>query len=176
MNRTIKSALLIGAIFSLFGCDQNASSNKKSESTESSASSSVREAADAIIAGEESYKLDVTLTCTVQNAYLDGSVIDKSGTEKIKIERRRTEKTKENGTSYTVTNVEITSNGTKYDGSLISSGPSYAIASYGNLLKDGVTRDLFVATYMIDFSTKKLKRTVSFFQNGKEMTSEGHCE
>ncbi len=195
MNRKITSALMVAAAIALAGCDPVP---KKSETPASSGSapdspSTIKQVDASSItpaqaraelarrkaarsSDEENHKIDVTLNCPIQYIYLDGSAILDRGVETIKIERSRTPKTKDGWGPIVTSMVEITSNGKKYDAHLVDSSSGYALVSYGSLLQDGVSRNLFMANFLIDLTTKKLRRTVLFSQNDQVLSSQSKCE
>lgn len=137
--------------------------------------SDIQRAADAILADGENYNLDVTLTCPIQDIYLDGSAVATTGYEKIKMVRSRTEKTKDGWGPVTMTDVKILSNEKTYEASLVASGPSYAIIAYGNRLVDGISSNLFSVNYLIDLTTKRISRLITFFPRGAEIKSTAQC-
>ena len=190
-NPTFTSALMLVSVFSLAGCDQapTKTTGQKTNQSVNGMSGGItpdqarpelaRRKAASIASDPENYKIAVTLNCPSKDIFLDGSLVHETTVEKIIIMRERVEfgEPKDGKPRfYTTLKAEITSNGKAYEASLIGSSPGYALVSYGNLLKDGVNSNLFIASYMIDLTTKKFKRTVSFFEGERELTSEGQCQ
>jgi len=163
------------ALLLLLGCDrvpfwkshpEAPSTNKKDEE--------IIRRADAILADDENYKLDLNLACLAEFfPYSDLGEVP--GLEQIKIERSRTEKTEEGWGPLVVSDVKVSSFNKEFDGSLISSSRTYATIAFGGQINDGATTSLFVVTYMIDLINLKFRRTVSLFPFGEERVSQGVC-
>lgn len=175
MRKQKASILISVALLLISGCDRvplwnnqsvAAATNKKDEE--------VRRRADAILAEEDNYKLDIELSCLTELfPYTDLGEVP--GVERIKIERSRTEATKDGWGPIVISDVKVSGLGNEYQGSLIASSRSYATIAFGGQLNDGATTSLFVVTYMIDLINLKFKRTVSLFPFGEEKMSQGVC-
>ena len=129
-------------------------------------------------AATEKSKVELTLSCPAQGIYLDGINIKDIGKERLNVSFSEMDGGMKDGKpqTWTITDAKITSNGTKFDANLIAHTPDYIIIGYGSLLKEGIGAHLLAANYMIDLKTKKMRRTLSLFPNGKDWSFEGECE
>jgi hypothetical protein len=129
---------------------------------------------DALLANQENYKINLDISCVVEFfPYRD--ISEMPGLERIKLERSRSEKTKDGWGPIVISDVKVTSWDKEFEGSLIASSPTYATIAFGGQVVDGATTSLFVVTYMIDLTSLKFKRTVSIFPFGEEKVSKGVC-
>jgi hypothetical protein len=163
------------ALVLLAGCDRVPfwKNDSAEEAAKKEDEQSFRQA-DAILADQENYKINLDISCLVEFfPYRD--IGDMPGLERIKIERSRTEKTKDGWGPIVMSDVKVTSWDKKLEGSLIASSPTYATIAFGGQVVDGATTSLFVVTYMIDLTSLKFKRTVSLFPFGEEKVSKGVC-
>jgi hypothetical protein len=67
------------------------------------------------------------------------------------------------------------SSDTTFRGDVIAHTPDYIVVGYGNLLKEGIGAHIIVANHIIDLITKKMRRTLSLFPNGKDWSFNGEC-
>lgn len=175
MRRLLALIPLSVALLFLSGCDrvpfwksQSEAATTKNEDEETS------RRADVVLADEENYKLDINLTCLAE-FFPYSNLGEVPGIERIKIERSRTETTKDGWGPIVVSDVKVSGMGKEFQGSLIASSQTYATIAFGGQINDGATTSLFVVTYMIDLINLKFKRTVSLFPFGEEKVSQGVC-
>jgi hypothetical protein len=163
------------ALVFLVGCDRVPFwKNDSSEDVAKKEDEKAFRQADAILADQENYKINLDISCLVE-FFPVRDIGDIAGIERIKIERSRSEKTKDGWGPIVMSDVKVTSWDKKFEGSLIASSPTYATIAFGGQVVDGATTSLFVVTYMIDLTSLKFKRTVSLFPFGEEKVSKGVC-
>lgn len=128
-------------------------------------------------AAKSEKKTEFTLSCPAQGIYLDGNNIKDTGKERLEISINEMNEGEKDGKPqiWTITDAKIISNDTTFKANIISHTPDYIVVGYGDLLKEGIGAHLVVANYIIDLKTKKMRRTLSLFPNGKDWSFEGQC-
>lgn len=123
-------------------------------------------------------KTEIILSCPAQGLYLDGNKIKDTGKERLEIIITEYDLGMKDGKPqiYTILDAKIMSSDTTFRGDVIAHTPDYIVVGYGNLLKEGIGAHIIVANYIIDLKTKKMRRTLSLFPNGKDWSFDGECE
>jgi hypothetical protein len=123
-------------------------------------------------------KTEIILSCPVQGLYLDGNKIKDTGKEQLEITITEKDLSTKDGEPqiYTILDAKIASSDKTFRVQVIAHTPDYIIVGYGNLLKEGIGAHIIVANYIIDLKTKKMRRTLSLFPNGKDWSFDGECE